>query len=289
MRRALALLLIAGLFAAVVPLHRSLFALTQTYPDEFRSYYIPSSGNMKILSLGYHSFWADLIFIWSLLYYDYYGREVRYTYLERTFEVVTDLDPRNREAYVISALFAFIGNRYDLVYRFEDKGIRQIPDDSILAFDAGTYAFFSEKNNARAVRYFSIAAERSPERPIFRKLLAQALGATGNLESAAAYWKAIYDDNRDLQTKEANYYRGTALRHLWDLKVRMDQRDLEAAVKKYVERHGHNPGALQTVVKEGLLARLPLDPAGKPYAYDAAKGAVTCVSPFDFKTAYGQW
>lgn len=289
MRRILGLLLILGLLAAVAPLHNSMYALTQTYPDYYRSYYIPDSAHMEVFSLGYKNFWADLIFIWSLLYYDYYNRDVRYTYLERTFDVITGLDPNDREAYVMGALFAFMGQKWDLLYRIEDKGIKALPKDVVLPYDAGTYALFCEKNPARAAEYFKIGAEREPNRTMFRKLLAYALEKKGDLATSSKFWSDIYEENKEGKTPEEKYYRGVAMRNLWDIKVDLDTKALKKAVEDYHERFGRFPSTLNALKVEGLMSALPLDPDQKPYAYDPKDGDVTCASRFDFKAAFGQW
>jgi tetratricopeptide (TPR) repeat protein len=288
-RRAAACLFLVLCLASIFTLHQGLWALSADEQYPFRSYIVPSSNEMKILSLGYRHFWADLIYIWSLLYYDYYNKEVRFTYFERTFEVMTDLDPRNREAYVVSALFAFMGGRYDLLYRFLDKGIAAMPEDSIPPFEAATYALFSEKNMGRAATYFAIAAERDPGNRLFKKFLAQALASKGETAAARAYWREIYETCRKGVSPEDAYYRGTALRNLWDLKVKEDILTLDRAVNAYEARHGHYPQAPEALLRDGLLPAIPLDPAGKPYSFDPKSGMVDCRSKFDFKAAYGGW
>lgn len=289
MKRLAAVLLLVLCLASSVALHRQLWARSDDEQYPFRTYLLPSSAEMKVASLGYRHFWADLVYIWSILYYDFYNREVRYTYFERTFDIVTDLDPRNREAYVMSALFAFIGNRYDLVYRFLDKGIEAMPEDAILPYEAGTYALFSEKNMERASRYFALAAKRDPGRPLFKNLLAQAVASKGEPGAARAYWRELYESFKDSTTQEGAYYRGTALRHMWDLKVQADLQTLERAVWAYEERRGSAPGDLALLVRDGLLPALPLDPAGESYALDPKSGMVYCRSAFDYKAAYGGW
>lgn len=289
MRRAAAALLVLALLASAYGLHSSLWAMRQdeTYP--FRSYFLPSSDHMRVLSLGYRSFWADLVYIWSLLYYDYYRPEERWPYLIRSFGVITDLDPRNREAYIMNALFASLGARFDLVYAFLDKGIAALPEDTILPFEAGTYALFSEKDMGRAAHYFAIASERDPGRTLFKKLLAQALASKGETEAARVYWREIYETYRESTAPEGNYYRGTALRNLWDLKVKEDVLTLDRAVNAYEARRGSYPRDLGALRREGILEALPLDPTGKPYTYDPQSGMVDCASKFDFKAAYGGW
>lgn len=289
MRRLAATLFLCIAFASSVALHRSMYAMQQEEKFPFRSYFIPSSQEMKIFSLGYRNFWSDLVYIWALLYYDYYNREVRYQYLERTFEVITDLDPKNKEAYVMCALFAFLGNKWDLYYAFLDKGMQALPTDATLPFEAATTAFFSEKNNERAAHYFRLASERAPEKNLFKKFLAQAMASKGDAQAATAYWREIYLATEHDTSPEGNFYRGAALRNLWDLKVKGDLHLLTKAVLAFEERHGRSPSNLGGLVSEGFLPALPLDPKGEPYRYDPKTGVVDCASAFDHRAAYKGW
>jgi tetratricopeptide (TPR) repeat protein len=288
-RKLASLALIAAFFLGIFVLHQDLRKIQLTYPDEYRSYLVPSSAQMKVMSLGYRNLWADLLFLWAIQYYDWYNRSVRWGYLEHTFDVITDLDPKYQDAYIIGSLFAFMGLKWDIIYTLEDKGIRLNPTNYIIPYDAGCTALFSEKNYPRAVKYFRIAYERNPNKAILASFLARAYQFSGDSASSLAFWKDIFIRYKDSTSPEANYYRSTAARHVWDLTIALDSERVKAAAETYRAKVGSSPPTLSSLVHAGLLPEVPLDPTGRNYAFDPATGAITCTSPFDVKTIVGQW
>jgi len=282
-------LIIAALFANIIYFHIEIIDLTKNYPDEYRSYYIPSSLQVKVFSLGYHNAVSDLLYLWFLQFYDWYNKSVRYSYMEHTFDVMTDLDPKHQEAYIMAALFAFIPLKWDLVYKFLDKGIEKNPDNYVLPYEAGCYAFVSEKNYERAAKYLAIAYNRNPNKSIIKNLYAKALSRKGDLESALEYFEEIYAKYKDDTSYEGNYYRGAATIHIWETKNAIAERDVKEAVSKYKEKYGKNPQSLKVLYNEGFLKKIPKDPLGEDYKYDPQSGEITCVSKFDPKAIMGRW
>jgi len=284
------LFLISIMLAAVFGLHVDLRSHIEEELYPYRSFFLPDSEYMKVASLGYRNFWADMLFLWQIQYYDYYRKENRYDYLERTFHVITDLDPKHQEPYVMGALFAFLGERWDLVYMMADKGLENIPDNHFIAYDAGMYALVSEKNYPRAVHYFRIAEERNPDDTFLKIIMGKALRIQGSLEQSMAYWQELYERVKDKNDQQSNLYRGSALRNMWLTRIKIDQRDVGIAVAEWRKRHeGTSPPSLDALVWEGLLPGAPLDPAGEPYLYDPDEGTIRSESPFDFKSAVGSW
>lgn len=283
------ILIILALFSNIIFFHIEIRDLTKNYPDEYRSYYIPSSLQVKFFSLGYHNAVSDLLFLWFLQFYDWYNKSVRYSYMEHTFDVMTDLDPKHQEAYVVAALFAFIPLKYDLVYKFLDKGIGKNPENYVLPYEAGCYAFFSEKNYERAAKYFEIAYQRNPDRSLIKNLYAKALSHKGDLEVALEYFEEIYNKYKNDDSNEGNYYRSASMRHIWMTKNAIAERDVKEAVSKYKEKYGKNPQSLKVLLNEGFLKKIPKDPLGEDYKYDPQSGEITCVSKFDPKAIMGRW
>ncbi len=282
-------LVIVLLLAAVVPLHQQMVALHDTYPSEFRSYYIPSSAYLKLACLGQDNFAADLIFIWSIQYFDRYKQSVRDTYLLHTYDVITDLDPRFYEAYIMGNLFLSLDKRWDMLYSLSDKGIAADPKDWLVAWDAGTYAFFQAHDYAKALKYFHIAYARNPNRPILKDMLANAYKYQGDYESSLHYWQSIAQEFAGQEEHQASYFRFAAERNIFDLTIKIDLRNLTSAVAMYRRAKGAPPPTLRALVSSGYLKSLPVDPDGKPYLYDPKTGAVTCQTPFKFRGKFGQW
>ena len=152
--------MIALLLTGSVSLHQDLAALNHTYPTEFRSYYIPSSAYLKVASLGQRNFWADLIFIWSIQYFDRYVESVRDTYLFHTYDVITDLDPRFHEAYVFGNLFLSLDGRLTHLQALGQRTGAQ-PEKLAFSLGRGRLRAFSSKGTTR--RPSSISALRPRE------------------------------------------------------------------------------------------------------------------------------
>jgi tetratricopeptide (TPR) repeat protein len=288
-RTFLGVLTLAALLAAARPLHKSLLALQETYPSEFRAYYVPQSSYVKVLSLGQRNFWADLIFIWDVQYFDRYATSVRDEYLFHTFDVITDLDPHFDEAYIFGNLFLSLDNSWDLLYRLSDKGLAENPGDWVLAWDAGTYAFFQAKNYDKAHAYFSFAHEKNPANALIKDMVANSLKYKGDYEKSLAFWQKIAGQFEQDDSTRGRYFFFAATRNIFDLTIKIDLKTLRDAVSRYRAERGSLPKSLDDLVTAGLLKRLPLDPEGKAYAYDPKTGEVTCVTPFRFRGKFAKW
>ena len=282
-------LLLALLLSGSVSLHQELVALNQTYPTEFRSYYIPSSAYLKVASLGQRNFWADLVFIWSIQYFDRYGQSVRDTYLFHTYDVITDLDPWFYEAYIFGNLFLSLDRRFDLIYQLTDKGLELNPKNWLLAWDAGTYAFFQQKDYTQALKYFRIAAARNPSDDRLKDLVANAYKYRGDYEDSLRYWQDLKADHENDGTEQGRFFVFAAERNISDLTTKIAMRALKGAVETYRKDRGALPPNLEALVRSGILKALPLDPEGKPYLYDHGTGEVTCQTPLKFRGKWAQW
>ncbi|MGC8762360.1 MAG: hypothetical protein ACP5VN_01800 [Acidobacteriota bacterium] len=289
MRRLAAILLLLALASAVGSLHTGLSEIRASYPSEFRSYYIPQSAYLKVASLGQRNLWADLIFLWGVQYFDRYGKDVRTAYLFHTFDVLTDLDPRFYEAYIFGFLFLSLDQGWEELYRLADKGLSANPQNWLLAWDAGTYAFFQARDYDRAARYFQIAHDRNPGDALVQDMLANAYKYRGDYEASRAFWLRIRDQFEGDDSFRGRFYRMAAERNLFDLHIKIDLRRLEGAVARYREERGTLPPRLLDLVRAGYLPALPSDPDGDPYLYDPATGKVSCSKPFHYKGKYGQW
>lgn len=289
LRLLLGLACIALLLVGSTTLHQELVVLNGTYPTEFRSYYIPSSNYLQVASLGQKNFLADLIFIWAIQYFDLYGKDVRDTYLFHTYDVITDLDPHFHEAYVFGNLFLSLDKRYDLIYQLSDKGLEKNPKNWLLAWDAGTYAFFQQKDYAIALKYFRTAAERNPDNSMLRDLIANTYKYRGEYEASLKYWEELRAKHEKDESGQGRFLVFAATRNIFDLTIKIELRKLNAAVQSYRKDKGAPPHNLSALIREGYIGVLPLDPGGKPYLYDRVKGEVACQTPFQFRGKYAQW
>jgi len=203
----------------------------------------------------------------------YHGGE-RYDNLTQIYDhVVTELDPRFRDAYLLGALIlALEAQRPEAALDLLDKGIRKNPEDWLLPFEAGFIAFDSLQDYGRAADYFQIAMERPEAHPAVRRFRAAMFDRMGDRRKSLDLWLEI------LETADSDYVRSVAEKHVHDLTIDYHVELLQDAVEAYRERIGSYPSDLRALVSEGLLARIPVDPDGSPYSYDARTGQVRAVS-----------
>jgi DNA mismatch repair protein MutH len=76
-------------------------------------------------------------------------------------------------------------------------------------------------------------------------------------------WQALYE------SAEVEWLRRDAERRLAQLRA-LDDLDALQAIVDRAAAAGSRPRSWQDLVRAGLLKRIPVDPAGKPYELDAA-------------------
>jgi tetratricopeptide (TPR) repeat protein len=196
---------------------------------------------------------------------------VRYDYLLQIYDrVITELDPRFRDAYVLgAAILSVEARRPEDAIRLLDKGVRANPDDWTLPFEAGFVAYHDLRDYPRAASYFAIAIQRPGVHPVVRRFHAEMFHRAGDRETSRRYWEEI------LRTADSDYLRGVAARHVRDLTVEIDLAALRQAIADFTRAHGSTPSDLRDLVRAGGLRALPVDPDGRPYVYDREAGTVS--------------
>lgn len=232
--------------------------------------YLPNGEHLKIASLGHAPLIADIVYLWAIQYYATYREEDRYRYVEHVFgTVIPALDPRYVDAYALGCLILAVEARdLDGALRVVDRGIEENPDAWVLPY-LGAWECYRAGRHEQAAKYFAMAAA-VPEAPArIRRNRAGTVARGGDLREAYALWAEIRDDP---QSDEAAVRIATS--RMRDLHERIDLRELTRAVEAFAARHRRNPADLEALVRAGSLARMPVDPDGRPYVYDAATGIV---------------
>ena len=233
--------------------------------------YLPSGRLLRVASLGYHAPLADLIFLWSIQYYGHYHGSVRYDYVRQIYErVITVLDPRFRDAYLLGSLILTLeARRPEDGLALLDRGIENNPDDWVLPFEAGFTAFHSLKDYDRAAAYFSRAVEIPGVHPVVRRFHADMYQRMGDPRASLTLWSDL------LQSAGSDYVRNVAERHVKELVIEIHVEDLQTGVDLFRSRAGELPPDLRTLVRAGILLEVPLDLDGRTYGYDPATGEVS--------------
>ncbi len=232
--------------------------------------YLPNGRYLRIVSLGHRALMADLVYLWAIQYYSNYDRADRFRYVEHVFgNVIPELDPHYVDAYTLGALILTVEAKdVDAGLRVLDKGMRDNPDDYLLPYLAGWEAYHAGLYE-RSARYFAEAASKPGAPAVILRNRAGAVARAGDLREAYALWRELYlDPGSDAVT------RGVAERRMRDLAVRIDLETLERAVERFRTRNGRPPRALSELVRAGEIREVPIDPDGRPYAYDPSSGKV---------------
>ncbi len=246
--------------------------------------YLPSGKYMKLVSLGFPELMADIIYLWSIQYYGDYQADDRYRFLEHIYaNVIGELDPRYVDPYLIGSLIMTVeAQEPEMALRLLDKGIEANPDEWILPFEAGFLCFDELGDHVRAASYFRKALESPDAPPAIRRLLAEMYNRIGDKRTSLRHWLEVYEGAED------GYVRDVAWRHVHDIRIEVDLMDLEEAIERHRELRGSPPVNLEALIESGVLDRVPLDPDGNPYHYDARSGEVKSLTKFQLRRKAGE-
>lgn len=255
-------------------------ARDRLYPREARAaervLYVSSGSALKRMALEFDALASDVYWIRALQHYGgerlTRNRARNYDLLYPLLDITTSLDPFFTIAYRFGAIFLseeYPGGpgRPDQAIALLEKGIAAQPAKWQYYHDIAFVHFWHHRDYTAAASWFQRAAVQ-PGAPNWLQPLAGAmLDAGGERASARLLW------NQMLQSEE-EWLRRNAARRLRQLDA-LDQIDqLEAIVRRFSPPAGQTY-SWESLVKQRLLPGIPVDPAGTPYALDAATGRVT--------------
>jgi hypothetical protein len=230
-----------------------------------------SGETLSRMFAGYENAMADIYWLRSI---QYHGGEIAFNpeskldLLETYLEVTTTLDPRFEIAYRYGAVFLSEG-RYGANtplagIRLLEKGLKHMPNNWRLAQDRAMFTSFYLKDPVLAARRCE-EASRMPGAPAHLKVLAATFLAEGNSRAAArAIWQELTGPS------EEPFVRASAQRYLDRYNAIELAEKLTELVPLCRERLGRNPASADDFVAASILRRLPVDPSGVPFVFDAA-------------------
>jgi tetratricopeptide (TPR) repeat protein len=250
----------------------------KTYLDELRvgvpklqqMSYLPDGNVLKTATLGYREVVADFLWLQVIqaMGEKHVSQEVG-QWIYRAFDVITTLDPKFVRAYEAGghALCTIVVMPQESI-RLLEKGIRHNPQEWRLSFLLGVNYYFEFGDNQKAAEAMAIAA-RVPGAPdIIARLAARLLVSAKSPQQAVELLAKVYEDTTDENVRQLLEHR---------LREAIVERDLylfEEAISRFQAQHSRRPAHLEELVQEGLLQKLPQEPFGGRYQYDAATGEV---------------
>ncbi len=239
--------------------------------------YLQSPAVARRVALSFDNLAADLYWMRALQHFGATrlrgGGEKRFENLYPFLDLATSLDPLFTVAYRFGAIFLSEAppggpGRPDLAVTLLEKGLSASPDRWQYYQDIGFVHYWWTGNYAKAAEAFSKGAA-VPGAPWWMKSLAAVtLIEGGDRQTSRLLWRAL------AQTPDNDFLRRDAQRRLVQLDA-LDQIDqLTALVDRARAAGAKAPWSWPLLFERGLLARLPLDPTGEPYAIDMNTGHV---------------
>ena len=270
MRAARALAVLALLLLGTIATEHRLRALPRPDPLGKELLYLPTPQVLALLSMGNDGLMADALFVWSIQYYSQFDKSEKFLYLEKVFDLITDLDPSYFDAYRMGALIMQVEapgkpeEKKRAVTRLYDKGIAAMPDNWQLAETAAWDCYLTFRDMPLAVRYAEIAVRNPQAHHRIRRALGVWKDREGGweVEDSIAYWQEALAEattpGEEVLTRS----------HLYDVVVARDREVLNPLLKSFKSRFGDCPRTWAELVLTGLLFDPPRDYAGNPYEID---------------------
>lgn len=232
---------------------------------------LPNGTHLKPALLGYHHLGADILWLQLV---QVIGKKRNtadeFEWMYHALDVITTLDPQY--AYVYYAGGVILGdyaNRPDLSNRLLEKGAIANPAAWDIPFLLGYNYYFLLGDPAKGAEHIMESARR-PGGPSYLPGLATRMAAeAGNPDTAFAFLEARLQETHDPGMQEV------LAKRMKEVMIERDVRMLEHAVTAYRTSYGSLPVALMTLVTEGFLPSLPLEPFGGEYRLDSTTGLVS--------------
>ncbi len=247
--------------------------------------YLPPAEIAPTLALGYDAMWADLNWIRLLQYFGGLYLTTRdYPQIERIFEVIFALDPYFKDAYLFSSLA--VGEevgRPERALEFLEKGMKHMPDDWQLPFDAGFLAMQTMQDYDLAKEYFQRATE-TPHCPSYVYRIIPFLETeAGRYEAALFYYqegiqRAIENNDEVSQA----IYRQKIKETLNTIHLRQLNQGLES----FIEKEGKVPEDLDVLVEKQYVQEIPAEPFGGYYYIDPSEKVASSTDNKNFIQRY---
>lgn len=201
MRNFFALIIIFLALPLIIFFNVKSYTLSKPTPDVYL--YLPSGNYLRTLSMGNPSFLGDLIMARALTYFGshYYERGYKYEWLYHIFDVLTDIDPYNKESYLIGARLLTLVD-VDLSNKLLEKGMKNHPDYWKIPELIGFNDFYHLKEPEKAAKYYEIASNLPGHPPYIPSLAGKFYSEIGLFDEAIKVLRNFYETTEDKRLKE---------------------------------------------------------------------------------------
>jgi hypothetical protein len=268
-------------FAGVWRLQRQINLEREAMHQEQDEILVRSPKLMKMLTLEYGPFVADIYWTRAVQYYG--GKRLAQdTNLESLWpllDVATTLDPNLLPTYRFGATFLSQpeprgAGRPDLAVKLLERGLGANPEVWRLNQDLGNIYYLEMKDYPKAGQAYLEGSKKPGAAPWMKIMAARFLEKGDSRETAVLLWSEVLESSNDPMLKE------NARINLELLKADEDLDHLNQIVGEYSQKFGHPPKSIREMVQAGLIGGEPQDPEGHSYVIGTdGKAAISQKSP----------
>lgn len=218
-------------------------------------------GRRPELAFGFRNFLADIAWLEAVQVAG--SRRLSrgdYDRLDVLLGIVNNLDPRFEVPYILGAMV--LGNSPDHVRAALDtleRGKAHHPNNWLFPFYIGYIKYFSLGDPAEGGRALEEAARIEGSPPYLALLASRMLAEGREPEMALALLRGIMQQETDPTRL------GILEARTREVIVERDIQLLERAVSEYAARTGARPVDLRSLVRAGLIKKIPVEPHGGRY------------------------
>ena len=229
--------------------------------------FIPSGQSLRVASLGYREFAADLLWLKAIQFVggkDQTGKG--YDWLYHVLDVVTDLDPKFFEAYQFGTMaLSILGDNADQSVLLLQKGITHITDRWELYFYLGFNYYYFLEDFKNAAAYMQRASEFPGHPEYVVGLTARLYAESQSSATGLAFMEKVYQSTDDPKIRER-------LKKIIDvLEVKAILEELDAAAGKFRAKHPSETPTVDRLVALGFFPSWPEEPYGGTYYWDSSR------------------
>lgn len=223
---------------------------------------LPRKELLQVIGAGYRPMVAD--YFWIQAIHQLGLARTQYEYRDAYYyvDIVTDLDPRFRYAYVFGSTgITFNLGRETWVNteestRLLEKGLKVFPDDVYLRIIYAYNLSFYHRRPLEAAKVLEETA-KLPYAPSYLPALATRLYAqAGAFDTGLSLAEQLAVASSDPEQRE--FFQ----RRVKEIELERILRTVDEAIAAYAEREGRSPRDLRVLVDANLLREVPVDPLG---------------------------
>ena len=218
---------------------------------------VPPSSVVRWLSVGHPTLAANLLWLRTVQYIGEPRADERgWGKLFPLIDTITDLDPRHGYAYQVGGVVLGSAGRTAESSAILEKGIRRVPNRYILPYLRAFNAFYYDDDWPTAGRFAEISAKTPGAPPHVRQNVLAYYVKGKRADAAIAFLEQSLREAKDPDTRKA------VESQLQQARVEQAVSRLDDAALEWRRRYFTGPLALGQLVEEGLVPRIPPDPAG---------------------------